>query len=335
MKKILFRTFYLIVFILFITIGFCSFLLFYPKQLPDNYQLLVKNSQGWNEVANTLQSDKAINHKLSVKAAVRIYAYFNPNPTIQAGFYRLSGKYSAWQIVQHLSQATPDKNRIRIAEGRTFAQIRNSFPADLKRNTSNLSEKEILSQIDPTSNATNLEGLLFPDTYIESSNLDEIEIYRIAYKKMQKTLNKVWENRDTGLPYQNPYELLIMASIIEKETSLPEDRNKVSAVFVNRLKINMRLQTDPTVIYGMGDKYQGKIHKEDLQRDTPYNTYTRHGLPPTPICAPSQASLEAAAHPADVTYIYFVAKQDGSKESYFSNTLQEHNEAVQRYILKK
>lgn len=152
---------------------------------------------------------------------------------------------------------------------------------------------------------------------------------------MERELKEAWDDRDAALPYNMPYELLIMASLIEKETAHEDDRRDVAAVFRNRLEKNMRLQTDPTVIYGMGSAYTGRIRKADLQRDTPYNTYTRHGLPPTPIALPSKAALEAAASPAKSDYLYFVSRMDNTGKSQFSRTLDEHNQAVRQYILKK
>ena len=152
---------------------------------------------------------------------------------------------------------------------------------------------------------------------------------------MQSRLKDAWEGRQDGLPYKTPYEMLIMASLIEKETAHEDDRAHVASVFVNRIEAGMRLQTDPTVIYGMGDAYKGKIRKADLRRDTPYNTYTRDGLPPTPIALPGKAALEAAAHPSAEKYLYFVSKMDGTGLSQFSHTLNEHNAAVRKYILKK
>lgn len=152
---------------------------------------------------------------------------------------------------------------------------------------------------------------------------------------MQRKLEAAWASRDDDLPLKTPYDLLKLASIVEKETGYGPDRAMVSGVMVNRLRINMRLQTDPTVIYGMGSAYEGSIRRVDLLQDTPYNTYTRQGLPPTPIAMPSEAALAAAASPAETKALYFVARKDGTGASEFSETLQQHNRAVQRFILKK
>src|SRR6185295_5981703 len=150
-------------------------------------------------------------------------------------------------------------------------------------------------------------------------------VYRRAYQAMQAKLNALWVARDPGLPYATPYEALIMASIIEKETGRKADRRQIASVFVNRLKLGMKLQADPTVIYGMGSAFDGNLRKRDLETDTPYNTYVHTGLPPTPIALPGQASLDAAMHPDPTRYLYFVARGDGS--SHFSTTLDEHNRA--------
>lgn len=177
------------------------------------------------------------------------------------------------------------------------------------------------------------EGLFYPDTYRVDKNAPVSEVLRQAYRVQQDKLTSAWKQRAADLPYRTPYEALIMASIIEKETGRAEDRKRVAAVFVNRLRVGMRLQTDPTVIYGLGERFDGNLRKQDLLADTPYNTYTRSGLPPTPIAMPGLASIEAALHPADEAVFYFVARGDGSSE--FSQTLAEHNAAVARYQLKK
>ena len=224
-----------------------------------------------------------------------------------------------------------------IIEGMRFSQMRsiiNESP-DLIHNTKGLSDAELLKKVAPDSEISQPEGLFAPDSYEVDTGSSDLKLYQLSYQTMQRNLKSAWEERQSGLPYQNPYELLTMASIVEKETGHKDDREDVAAVFINRLNIGMRLQTDPTVIYGMGDAYQGKIRKADLQRDTPYNTYTRAGLTPTPISLPGKAALEAAAHPSSEKYLYFVSKMDGSGKSKFSHDLNEHNAAVREFILKK
>jgi len=182
----------------------------------------------------------------------------------------------------------------------------------------------------PEASIGNGEGLFFPDTYLFDKNTSDLDVYRRAYRLMRVRLDEAWLARAPNLPYKTPYEALIMASIIEKETGKKSDRPMVAAVFANRLRVGMPLQTDPTVIYGMGESYAGRIRKKDLQTDTPYNTYTRMGLPPTPISLPGVASLQAAMNPAQTSALYFVSRGDGS--SIFSDNLGDHNKAVDKYI---
>jgi UPF0755 protein len=177
----------------------------------------------------------------------------------------------------------------------------------------------------------NPEGLLFPDTYEFPRATTDLDFLQRAYSVAAQRLTAAWQNRAAGLPYQSPYEALIMASIIEKETGQPAERAEIAGVFVRRLQKGMKLQTDPTVIYGLGDRYNGDITYQDLRTDTPYNTYTRYGLPPTPICMPGAAALDAALHPAAGKALYFVARGDGTHQ--FSATLVEQNAAVHKYQL--
>ncbi|MGR8919646.1 MAG: endolytic transglycosylase MltG [Gammaproteobacteria bacterium] len=177
------------------------------------------------------------------------------------------------------------------------------------------------------------EGLFFPSTYRFDDGDSDADILRRAYARMQRELDEAWGQRDQALPYDTPYEALIMASIVEKETGRADERKAIAGVFVRRLGRGMKLQTDPTVIYGLGSAFDGNLRRADLRRDTPYNTYTRRGLPPTPIALPGAAAIEAALHPADGKALYFVAKGDGSH--YFSESLREHNNAVRRYQLKR
>ncbi len=254
-----------------------------------------------------------------------------------AGSYRLPAQLSAWDLVQKLREQRPDTVRVQILEGMRFAQMRRIInqTQNIRHDTLNLSDEALLQKIAPDAPSSNPEGLFFPDSYEIDANASDMQLFELAYKNMQRELQAAWDKRDTSLPYKTPYELLIMASLIEKETAHEEDRRDVAAVFRNRLVIGMRLQTDPTVIYGMGDAYQGKIRRADLQRDTPYNTYTRNGLTPTPIALPSRAALDAAANPSSSKYLYFVSRMDGTGKSQFSHTLDEHNAAVRQYILKK
>ena len=180
-------------------------------------------------------------------------------------------------------------------------------------------------------NSQYVEGLFFPDTYIFPIGTTDLEILQRAYRAQQQILDKAWEQRAADVPIASPYEALVLASLIEKETGSPSDRARIAGVFANRLRAGMLLQTDPTVIYGMGEAYDGKIRKRDLQADTPWNTYTRVGLPPTPIASVGRASLAAALQPEKHGYYYFVSRGDGT--SVFATTLAEHNKNVSTYIL--
>jgi UPF0755 protein len=218
-----------------------------------------------------------------------------------------------------------------IVEGKTFRELRARLDAhpDLRHDTAGLTDAEVLQRIDAAE--SHPEGRFFPDTYLFAKQSSDLAIYRRAYQAMQRRLASAWENRDPSVPYKDLNQALIMASIVEKETGAAADRGKVASVFVNRLNKGMLLQTDPTVIYGLGEKFDGNLRKKDLQTDTPYNTYTRPGLPPTPIALPGMASIEATLRPPKTDLYYFVARGDGS--SAFSRTLEEHNRAVAKFQL--
>ncbi|MEQ1589922.1 MAG: endolytic transglycosylase MltG [Gallionella sp.] len=248
---------------------------------------------------------------------------------IKAGKYTLTHVVTPTQLLDMITKGTVTQAAVSVIEGWTFKQFRatlNGNP-DLAHDTLNLTDEEILQRIGATE--TQAEGLFFPDTYYFSVGSSDVPIFKRAYQTMQQRLQEAWLNRIPDLPLQTPYQALILASIVEKETGTASDRDKVAAVFVNRLRKGMLLQTDPTVIYGMGEKFDGNIRKRDLQIDTPYNTYTRPGLTPTPISLPGLASLQSTLHPAQIDALYFVARGDGSSE--FSSNLNAHNNAVNKY----
>ena len=314
--------------------GVFASLLLIQKDIPQNYRLRIEKGQGLASVSQQLANDNVVYSKLAVRLSGKINGLDN---NIRPGSYKIPSKASTWEIVQYLKNKRPDATTVRIIEGLRFKDMRkiiNENP-DLRHDTRDWSDEQLLAEIDPNAPSTHPEGLFFPESYETDQGNSDLQIYRAAYKMMQTYLNEAWDGRDKDLPYKNPYELLIMASIVEKESAHEGDRKDIAAVFRNRLEKGMRLQTDPTVIYGMGDAYQGNIRRKDLETDTPYNTYTRAGLTPTPIALPSKAALEAAAHPNQNDYLYFVAKMDGTNRSHFSKTLDEHNDAVRQYILKK
>ncbi len=248
---------------------------------------------------------------------------------IKAGSYEVELGVTPWQLLEKLTRGDVTQAEIVFVEGKTFRQMRAALDAhvSVRHDTAGLSNQEILVRIGTTEKHP--EGLFFPDTYLFAKNSSDLDILKRAYRAMQMQLEKEWANRAAVLPYSTPYEALIMASIVEKETGRTTDRSLVSSVFCNRLRTGMLLQTDPTVIYGIGEQYTGNLHKRDLLTDTPYNTYTRPGLPPTPISMPGLASIQAALHPNPSDKLYFVARGDGS--SAFSSNLDEHNRAVAKY----
>jgi UPF0755 protein len=247
----------------------------------------------------------------------------------KAGSYTFKPGTTPIRLIEQLVHGEFAQESLIIIEGWTFKQMRKAVSTHpgLKHESNHWSDRELMSKI--ASDVKMPEGLFFPDTYRFAKNTSDLQIYRQAFALMQKKLNEEWRRRDGEVPYMTPYQALIMASIIEKETGKQSERNLIASVFVNRLKRGMLLQTDPTVIYGMGEQYQGQIRKRDLKTDTPFNTYTRIGLPPTPICLPSGAALNAALHPAKTEALYFVSRGDGS--SHFSDNLNDHNRAVNQY----
>nr|WP_072069898.1 endolytic transglycosylase MltG [Proteus vulgaris] len=249
----------------------------------------------------------------------------------KAGTYRLTKGMSLRDVLLLIKSGKEAQFTIRFIEGSRLQDWQSIFEQapQLVTVAHTMDSDKLREEIGIKPEITNLEGWFAPDTYHYTAGTTDVAILKRAYQQMEKTLEEEWIKRDSDLPYKSAYEMLIMASIIEKETGIDAERTKVASVFINRLKTNMRLQTDPTVIYGLGDKYRGTIYRSDLNGYTPYNTYQIDGLPPTPIAMPSVASIRAAAHPADTRYLYFVA--DGTGGHKFSTTLNEHNKAVAQY----
>jgi UPF0755 protein len=250
---------------------------------------------------------------------------------IKAGSYEISNQVSPWDFLQKITRGDETLKSVTLVEGWNFHQFRNALnkAEGLKHDSSGLSDVQIMQKIGFDSLPA--EGHFYPDTYTFGKNTSDFKVLMRAKKAMDHQLQRAWEARapQTGSTLLSPEEALTLASIVEKETGAAKDRAMISSVFHNRLKIGMPLQTDPTVIYGMGDAFNGNLTKKDLRADHPWNTYTRLGLPPTAISMPGKAALNAALHPETSQALYFVAKGDGS--SYFSESLEEHNHAVNRY----
>ncbi len=252
---------------------------------------------------------------------------------IHAGTYQVTSPITLKALVEQLMRGDVLTSEIRFIEGWTFRQMRAAISAnaDLAPDAAGLDESALLAAIGATE--ARAEGLFFPSTYHFAVGASDLEIYRAAYRKMQEVLQAAWPARDASVPLASPYDALVLASIVEKETGVESDRVMVAGVFTNRLRINMMLQSDPTTIYGLGDSFDGNLRRRDLTTDTPWNTYTRKGLPPTPIALPGAASINAVLHPASTPALYFVARGDGSSE--FSETLAAHERAVRKFQLKR
>ncbi|EKD71362.1 MAG: hypothetical protein ACD_46C00202G0002 [uncultured bacterium] len=256
-----------------------------------------------------------------------LYADLHPKTQLKVGEYLFVSNASFITIWRQVTTGSGLYFRpFSIIPGWNFKQVREALSQapGVRQTLTNMLPQQIMTQYHQT--PISPEGQFFPDTYFYTKGNSDTLILQQAYMLMQKKFMQAWEKRDANLPYQNAYEALIVASLVEKEAYLNTERPLIAGVIVNRLRKNMLLQIDPTVIYGMGDRYIGKISKQDLLEDTPYNTYTRKGLPPTPIAMPSLMSINAALHPIQHDYYYFVARGDGSHQ--FSKTLQEHNKAV-------
>lgn len=265
----------------------------------------------------------------------RYWQWQMPDTVLQVGEYRLTPGMTVQQLLALLQRGEVIQRSVTLVEGWNFSQFRAALAKAerLQHSLSDeLSNEQVMAELDLPEDHP--EGLFFPDTYLYTLGMSDRDILLRAHQRMQQELEAAWAQRVEGLPIETPYEALILASIIEKETGVPHERGEIAGVFTRRLQKGMRLQTDPTVIYGMGEDWQGNIRRSDLRRPTPYNTYTIDGLPPTPIAMPGRDSLLAAVNPTPGKSLFFVARGDGSH--VFSETLQQHNSAVRHYqILRR
>jgi UPF0755 protein len=249
--------------------------------------------------------------------------------SLRAGRYALERGATLATLLDKLRSGDALPSRFTIVEGVTVRELRARLAQekDLRPESAQLSDAQLAAALGASQ--VQLEGLLAPETYVFAPGASDLDLLRQAHRAQAQALEQAWARRAADLPLANPYEALVLASIVEKETGRAEDRPLVASVFINRLRLGMPLQSDPTVIYGLGEGFDGNLRKRDLQKDTPYNSYTRRGLPPTPIALPGRASIEAVLDPPRTDYLYFVARGDGS--SQFSATLAEHNRAVDKF----
>jgi len=303
-----------------------------PLALPRTpFDFTVRSGAGLKAVSRQLAAEDLFFEGESLWILARI---LGKAPTVQAGTYRLEKPLTPLDLLDKLARGDVMLVEMRFIEGTTFkqwlAQLANQ--AHLRQTLGGKTAAQIASQLGLAEPSP--EGWLFPDTYRFAPGVSDLELLKRAQAVMKRRLDEAWAARDpAAVPLTTPYEALILASIVEKETGAPAERALIASVFYNRMRRGMRLQTDPTVIYGMGESFDGNIRKRDLTADTPWNTYTRDGLPPTPIAMPGAGSLQAVSQPEQTEFLYFVGKGDGSHQ--FSRTLEEHNRAVARYQLNK
>jgi UPF0755 protein len=300
-----------------------------PLNLGQPQLLTVVEGQYAHSILNKLKNDGLLRENIGLKLLLKV------KPTlakVRLGTYQITPGMTGVDVLELLSSGTEKQFSISLVEGlrwRDWVLQITQHPTLLVLPTFDAYIEKLQSKAQGNS----LEGWLMPETYFFTKGTNATEVIQRAHDDMLNYIAQAWDIRAFDLPYETPYEALIMASIIEKETAVASERSRIAAVFVNRLRINMRLQTDPTVIYGMGESFDGDIRRKDLKASTPYNTYVIKGLPPTPIAMPSKLAIDAALHPDTTEELYFVAIGDGSHK--FSLTLQEHNLAVRQYQLKK
>ena len=297
--------------------------------------LTIERGTTGSKLAALLEQEKILEHADLLPWLLKLQPQLNK---VKAGTYSLTGVKTLQDLLDMINSGKEAQFSVKFIEGKTFKEWRKNLEnaPHLKQTLQGKSDKEIMALLDIPAVAkavyewNNMDGWLYPDTYNYTPNSTDLELLKRSATRLQKALDKAWSERDENLPLADPYQMLILASIVEKETGVAAERPQVASVFINRLRANMKLQTDPTVIYGMGESYTGNIRKKDLETITPYNTYMIEGLPPTPIAMVSESALQAVAHPAKTDFYYFVA--DGSGGHKFTRNLNEHNKAVQEYL---
>lgn len=311
-------------------LGAGAWLVWYANQplkvspLPKSFT--VANGTSLDRLATELDKEGIVHSPWSFRLLGRA---LGKSTALKAGIYEITRPMTPIELLEKIERGDVSKVAVQFIEGWTSREIRAALRKQmlLEHSSETMDDQALLTAIGATEG--HIEGLFFPDTYFYTPHSTDIEILRRAYQAQRNKLMAEWQTRAPNLPYRTPYEALIMASIIEKETGAESERPRIAAVFINRLNQGMRLQTDPTVIYGLGISFNGDLRREDLLRDTPYNTYTRNGLPPTPIAIPGAAAIHAALHPAATKDLYFVARGNGTH--VFSDTLDAHNRAVKRF----
>ena len=306
-----------------------------PVNVTQDQLLTIERGTTGSKLAALLEQEKILEHADLLPWLLKLQPQLNK---VKAGTYSLTGVKTLQDLLDMINSGKEAQFSVKFIEGKTFKEWRKNLEnaPHLKQTLQGKTDKEIMALLDipAVSKAVyewnNMEGWLYPDTYNYTPNSTDLELLKRSTTRLQKALDKAWNERDENLPLADPYQMLILASIVEKETGIAAERPQVASVFINRLKANMKLQTDPTVIYGMGERYTGNIRKKDLETMTPYNTYMIEGLPPTPIAMVSESALQAVAHPAKTDFYYFVA--DGSGGHKFTRNLNEHNKAVQEYL---
>ena len=338
MKK--FFVFLLILLVILSGVGFWGYqklteFVHTPVNATQDQLLTIERGTTGSKLAALLEQEKILEHADLLPWLLKLQPQLNK---VKAGTYSLTGVKTLQDLLDMINSGKEAQFSVKFIEGKTFKEWRKNLEnaPHLKQTLQGKSDKEIMALLDIPAVAkavyewNNMDGWLYPDTYNYTPNSTDLELLKRSTTRLQKALDKAWSERDESLPLADPYQMLILASIVEKETGIAAERPQVASVFINRLRANMKLQTDPTVIYGMGERYTGNIRKKDLETITPYNTYMIDGLPPTPIAMVSEGALQAVAHPAKTDFYYFVA--DGSGGHKFTRNLNEHNKAVQEYL---